>query len=129
MYIYTWFILYNIYIWIGTKLYMLPIEFNLYNHKSHIWYWRFSKAVRGVEDMMWVTRAVWTLKSFTWILTACMLLGRGWGCKLAVALRRFNLVDSSANHCSLEFMINLYMILLVFIIIVNQVHISLLWNH
>lgn len=32
-------------------------------------------------------------------MTACMLLGRGWGCKLVVALR--GLVDSSANHYDL----------------------------
>lgn len=71
-----WFILY-IYIWIDTKLYMLPIEFNLYNHKIHT-ILKFSQAVSGVEDMMWVTQAIWTLKSFTWILTTCML-GEGVG--------------------------------------------------
>lgn len=58
-----WFILY-IYIWIDTRLYMLPIEFNLYNHKIHIILKFFQNCKCGVEDMMWVTQALWTLKSF-----------------------------------------------------------------
>lgn len=83
---------YMIYIWIDTRLSMLPIEFDLYNHKIHIILKFFQNCKCGVEDMMWVTQAIWTLKSFTWILTTC-ILREGWGCKLAFALRRFSLVD------------------------------------
>lgn len=64
--------------YISTLNYIFYLLNLIYTIIKFIQYWSFSKAVSGVEDMMWVTQAIWTLKSFTWILTTCML-GEGVG--------------------------------------------------